>query len=98
MDLQASAPMSKTETASPRAQGRAAAQPAPQQAQVTPLFAPTQRPDEPITAGAPFGAGPGPAQSNMPRGQVSGRLAFLAQYDSSGDLSFMADVLASRGL
>lgn len=27
--------------------------------QVTDLLGPTQRPDEPITAGAPFGAGPG---------------------------------------
>ena len=30
------------------------------QQQVTPLFAPSQRPDEPITAGIPMGAGPGP--------------------------------------
>ena len=34
---------------------RAAAQEA-----VTPLYAPTQRPDEPVTAGIPMGAGPGP--------------------------------------
>lgn len=27
---------------------------------VTPLYAPTQRPDEPITQGVPFGAGAGP--------------------------------------
>ena len=30
------------------------------QAPVTPLYAPTQRPEEPITAGIPMGAGPGP--------------------------------------
>ena len=30
------------------------------QAPVTPLFAPTQRPDEPITTGIPMGEGPGP--------------------------------------
>lgn len=30
------------------------------QASVTPLYAPTQRPEEPITAGIPMGAGPGP--------------------------------------
>jgi hypothetical protein len=30
--------------------------------EVTPLFDPTQRPDEPITAGAPFGDGPGPVE------------------------------------
>jgi len=28
---------------------------------VSPLMAPTRRPDEPITAGAPFGPGAGPA-------------------------------------
>ena len=27
---------------------------------VTPLYAPTQRPEEPVTAGIPMGAGPGP--------------------------------------
>jgi len=30
------------------------------QAPITPLYAPTQRPEEPITAGIPMGAGPGP--------------------------------------
>ncbi len=30
------------------------------QAPVTPLYAPTQRPEEPITAGIPMGEGPGP--------------------------------------
>ena len=31
---------------------------------VTPLTDPTERPDEPITAGAPLGPGPGPAESS----------------------------------
>jgi hypothetical protein len=30
------------------------------QAPVTPLYAPTQRPEEPITSGIPMGEGPGP--------------------------------------
>ncbi len=30
------------------------------EAQVIPMDAPTMRPDEPVTAGAPFGPGPGP--------------------------------------
>jgi hypothetical protein len=30
------------------------------------LLAPTARPNEPITAGAPFGAGPGPAAAGIP--------------------------------
>ena len=40
---------------------RAAAASAP----VTPMFAPSQRPDEPITAGIPMGAGPGPEVLGM---------------------------------
>jgi hypothetical protein len=40
---------------------RAAAQSAP----VTPLYAPTQRPEEPVTAGIPMGAGPGPEVLGM---------------------------------
>lgn len=56
MDLQSSAPLG-AEAAKPRSkQGRSqggASLP-------TPLFAPTQRPEEPVTAGAPFGPGGGP--------------------------------------
>ena len=32
---------------------------------VTPLYAPSQRPEEPITAGIPMGAGPGPEVLGM---------------------------------
>ena len=35
---------------------------------VTPLFAPTQRPDEPVTAGAPFGPGDGPTMQPQSSG------------------------------
>ncbi len=41
-----------------------AAPPAPP-APVTDLYAPSDRPDEPITAGLPTGAGPGPEALNM---------------------------------
>lgn len=56
-ELQSSAAMSASRSAaSPNARARQAAQgPAG-----TPLFSETQRPDEPITAGAPFGPGEGP--------------------------------------
>jgi hypothetical protein len=66
MDLQTAAPMSKTEATAARPRARAGRQAAPEMARPTPLFAPSERPDEPITAGAPFGPGPGPAsqQSN----------------------------------
>jgi hypothetical protein len=35
-----------------------------------PLFSPTQRPDEPVTAGAPFGPGDGPP-TNMGYSQAN---------------------------
>jgi hypothetical protein len=60
MDLQTSAPMSQAPRASrPRGGGR----PTMPGSSVTPLFSPSERPDEPLTAGAPFGAGPGPDES-----------------------------------
>ena len=34
--------------------------------QVTPFGAPTERPDEPVTAGAPLGPGPGPEALGLP--------------------------------
>ena len=37
-----------------------------QRAPLTPLTAPTQRPEEPITAGAPFGPGIGPIAAGIP--------------------------------
>jgi hypothetical protein len=53
-----------------RAQGdTSAAQAAKEFARPMPsgsLFAPTARPTEPITAGAPFGPGPGPAAAGIP--------------------------------
>lgn len=77
MELQQGAPMSETKTRAPRmSAGKAAAQPQP--AQVTPLFAPTQRPDEPITAGAPFGPGAGP---NPPApGTMASKKPVIAKY------------------
>ena len=98
MDLQTSAPMSKAPEQPRMRKPRSARQIVDDGMQVTPLFAPTQRPDEPITAGAPFGPGIGPAAQRVVEGRVSSRLLELAAYDESGDLGFMADVLIARGL
>lgn len=60
--MQGMAPMSASPSArSPRASARSASAGGGMSA--TPLFAPTERPDEPVTAGAPFGPGPGPIES-----------------------------------
>jgi hypothetical protein len=72
-DLQSSAPMAATR--SPQTQGqRAASQPgAPS---ITPLGAPTERPDEPLTMGNPMGPGAGPeVLSSLPPREQSLREA-----------------------
>lgn len=56
-EIQSSAPMA----AAPSMRAGAVEASAPR-AEATPLFAPTARPDEPITAGAPFGPGDMPQQ------------------------------------
>ena len=62
--IQAMAPMSASPSAaSPSARSRQARQAGAAAGGMagTPLMSPTGRPDEPITAGAPFGPGPGPS-------------------------------------
>ena len=59
--MQSAAPMSASPTVRPsRGGGRAASGGGRGGSPMSPLFAPTQRPDEPLTAGAPFGPGDGP--------------------------------------
>ena len=69
MNLQAQAPMGKTnDLAKPTPVSDVmGAQPAQSaaQAQLTPLTAPTMNPNEPVTAGAPSGPGPGPEALNL---------------------------------
>jgi len=98
MDLQTSAPMAKSPEVRPRRRtGRQVV--SEEMAPPTPLFAPTERPDEPITAGAPFGPGPGPGpQPTVRPGAVSSRLYALAPNDATGELRRYADILAARGL
>jgi hypothetical protein len=57
-DIQSSAPMAAAPTVSNARVRRSS--PTGQGAAATPLFAPTAMPDEPVTAGAPVGPGPGP--------------------------------------
>lgn len=65
----------------------------------TPLFSPTERPNEPVTSGAPVGAGPGPAAPPVVQsGSLSGRLARLADSDTTGELRRYAEILSARGL
>lgn len=65
------------------------------------LTDPTQRPDEPLTAGMPFGAGPGPEALNLPSTaprKLSTIFSELAQNDRTGEANAFYQYLSQRGL
>ena len=72
-----------------------------QQTPITPLFAPTQRPDEPITAGIDMGAGAGSnallMQSNFAQRKISDILAEMIPYDTTGEIQYLYQNALSRG-
>jgi hypothetical protein len=77
--------------------GRPANPPTP----VTPLFAPSQRPDEPITTGVDIGEGAG-SSSLMMQSQFAGRklsdiLAEMIPFDNTGDIAILYQDALSRG-
>lgn len=96
MDLQNSAPMSKTETRVPRARAPRSAGGSDARSELTPLFAPSQRPDEPITAGMPFGPGANP-KPQQTQGRLTSTLEKLIQYDNSSRLRAFYQMALSRG-
>ena len=68
---------------------------------VTPLFAPSERPDEPITTGIAMGAGAGP-EALMMQSQFAGRklsdiLAYMIPYDQSGEVAILYQQVTARG-
>lgn len=67
---------------------------------VTPLHAPTERPNEPVTTGNPLGEGPGPEVLNLPQRtfNVAQTFARLAQNDPSGQVSLILNELSSKGI
>lgn len=64
------------------------------------LTAPTQRPDEPITAGVDFGPGPNSTVINLPNTQptVLSILRQIAQNDPSGETDLIFQSMLERGL
>lgn len=66
---------------------------------VVPLTAPTERADEPVTAGMDFGAGPGSEALNLPRERsLSEVLASMIDIDPTGEVQDLYNFVASRGL
>ena len=80
MDLQNSAPMSKTETVRPRSARPRAARSGGVDAGLTSLFAPSERPDEPVTAGMPFGPGPGETNRSSLSDDINEDAQVLVRY------------------
>ena len=83
----------------PTGQVQAAAQAAPQ-APITELYAPTQRPDEPITSGVAVGPGPGPEVMgyNGQSEKLSDILSQMLPYDTDGEIAILYQQAVSRGL
>ena len=72
---------------------------APKLPPTTPLFAPTERPNEPVTSGMDFGAGPGSEALNLPRERsLSEILSSMIDIDPTGDVQDLYNYVSSRGL
>jgi hypothetical protein len=99
-EIASGAPLAKTPDVSPTPTSEVTA--AASQAPVTPLFAPTQRPTEPITHGISVGPGAGPEALMMQQGvasaKLSNTLAKLLPYDTTGEIGVLYQQAASRGL
>jgi len=71
------------------------------QAPVTPLFAPTERPEEPITNGIDVGPGAGSEalmmQSQFANRKLSDILVEMIPYDTTGEIQYLYQNALSRG-
>ncbi len=96
--IKSGAPLSKTKDVRPARAGdvRAAAQ-----GPVTELFAPSQRPNEPITAGIDMGEGAGSSalmmQSELGQRKISDILAEMIPYDNTGEIVILYQNAIARG-
>ena len=95
--IKSGAPLSRTPDTrpAPASEVREAAQEA-----ITPLYAPSQRPDEPITTGIAMGAGAGPEilGSQQKTERLSDILAAMLPYDTNGEIAILYEQAVSRGL
>jgi len=98
--IKSGAPLAKTPNVNPVSRSEQGIAPS-QLERITPLFAPTQRPEEPITTGIAMGEGAGPEVLGM-RPQMtekySDTLAKLLPYDESGEIAVLYQDFLARGL
>jgi hypothetical protein len=95
--LNTAAPKAKTRGIADDVGGRPAS-PATQ-TPVTPLFAPSQRPDEPITSGIDLGEGAGASALMMSKVNVklSDTLAQMLPFDTTGEIAVLYQNALARG-
>ena len=96
--IQSGAPMAKTPGVNPMSRSEQGIAPS-QLERVTPLYAPTERPNEPITAGIAMGEGPGPeALGGMQmRQRTSDALAKMIPFDTTGEITILYQQALARG-
>jgi len=87
------------QVAAPMAGNSMAGNPMPAMEMPTELMAPTQRPNEPITAGIDIGDGPGSEIMNLPNTQqpLSTIMRKIAQFDPTGEAELIYSTLAEYG-
>jgi len=99
--LAAGSPLAKTPDAKgmPMGQIEAAVANAAPQTPITPLFAPTQRADEPITNGVDVGPGAGTSALMMRKSseKLSDILVKMLPYDTDGSISILYQNALARG-
>ena len=85
----------------PTGQVQAAARSAMPQGEVTPLFAPSQRPGEDIMTGNRLGPGAGPEalvmQSQFAQAKLSDTLAKMIPYDTTGEIIILYQDALAKG-
>jgi hypothetical protein len=96
--IKSGAPLAKTGDVKgmPSSEVRSAAQ-----GPVTELYAPTERPEEPITAGIDIGEGPGSEalimQSRFAERKLSDILAEMIPFDNTGEVAILYQNALARG-
>jgi hypothetical protein len=95
--IKSGAPLAKTGDVRPARAGdvREAAGQAP----LTGLFAPTERPNEPVTSGIDMGAGPGSSALLMQNAvaKTSDTLAKMLPFDTDGTIAILYQQAIARG-
>jgi hypothetical protein len=94
----AGAPLAKTPDVRPTSRTNMGMAPS-QLGAVTPLYAPTERPGEPVTTGIPMGPGAGPEILGMAKtaNKLSDALVKMLPYDDTGEIAILYQQALARG-